>query len=181
MTFRLECIPPTASHHSKKIVRVGKWTRLADSDRLVAAKETIDTLLLAHRPTAPLSGPVMLTLEYTWPWRASDSRRVRGLGRIPRSTRPDASNLAKTTEDRLVALRFLEDDGQVVHLSVWKWFGEHPGIAITIEPFTQPCLPPLPARPESASHDHPSRSLGTCAHGADRRRRREVRADVPDD
>ena len=128
----LVCVPPTASHHSKKIVRVGKFSRLADTDRLIAAKETIDGLLLAHRPSAPLHGPLSLLLEFTWPWRASDSRRARALGRIPRDTRPDCSNLAKTTEDRLVALRFLEDDGQVVELIVRKFIGDQPGIHIRL-------------------------------------------------
>jgi Holliday junction resolvase RusA-like endonuclease len=132
----LDCVPPTSSHHSKKIVRIGKFTRLADSDRLVTAKETIDTLLVAHRPPAPMAGPLTLTLEFTWPWRSSDSRRCRAQGRMPRMTRPDCSNLAKTTEDRLVALRFLEDDGQVVRLVVEKYFGDRPGIGIVIDTFT---------------------------------------------
>lgn len=151
MNFFLDCVPPTASHHAKKIVRIGKFTRLADTDRLVAAKQTIDTLLLEHRPAAPMTGPVSLALEFTWPWRSSDSKRARGNHRIPRDTRPDCSNLAKTTEDRLVALRFVEDDGQVVDLRVSKWFGARPGIAITIEPFTPPLFEAAapPARNES--------------------------------
>lgn len=145
MTFFLDCVPPTASHHSKRIVRIGKFSRLADTPNLVAAKEMIDTLLLAHRPPAPLTGALTLTLEFTWPWRSADSQRVRGLGRIPRHTRPDCSNLAKTTEDRLVALRFLEDDGQVVRLVVEKWFGERPGIGVSIEPFTPPLFSAAPS------------------------------------
>lgn len=152
LSFVLSCVPPTASHHSKKIVRVGKWTRLADTDRLVTAKQTIDTLLLAHQPKSPLTGWLSLTLEYTWPWRSSDSKRVRAMGRVPRGTRPDCSNLAKTTEDRLVALRFMEDDGQVVQLIVRKYFGNHPGIAIAIAPlrggelFTDTSAAPSAAR-----------------------------------
>ena len=132
LEFHLACIPPTASHHSKKIVRVGKFSRLADTDRLVAAKETIDVLLKDHRPPAPLAGPLSLLLEFTWPWRSSDSKRARSLGRIPRDTRPDCSNLAKTTEDRLVALRFLEDDGQVVELTVRKFISSQPGIHVRL-------------------------------------------------
>lgn len=135
MDFFLPCVPPTANHHAKKIVRVGRWTRLADHDRLVAAKDMIDALLVPHRPPAPLSGPVVLSLAFTWPWRSSDSQRVRARGRLPRTTRPDCSNLAKTTEDRLVALRFLEDDGQVVALIVRKWFADVPGIRVQLAPF----------------------------------------------
>lgn len=133
----LPCVPPTASHHSKRIVRVGKWTRLADKPELQAAKDMIDTLLLPHQPTTPVTGHASLTLEFTWPWRASDSQKKRAAGRIRRATRPDCSNLAKTTEDRLVALRFLEDDGQVSELIVRKFFGNQPGIRVVLAPVAE--------------------------------------------
>jgi Holliday junction resolvase RusA-like endonuclease len=135
MEFFLSCVPPKATHHAKKIVRVGKFSRLADNDKLVIAKETIDTLLLAHRPPHPMRGPTVLALEFTWPWRLKDKAGARARGRIPCDVRPDCSNLAKTTEDRLVALRFLEDDGQVVALLVRKWFGEPAGILVRMRPY----------------------------------------------
>jgi len=135
MEFFLSCVPPKATHHAKKIVRVGKFARLADNDKLVVAKETIDTLLLEHRPPHPMSGPTVLALEFTWPWRLKDKAGARARGRIPCDVRPDCSNLAKTTEDRLVALRFLEDDGQVVALLVRKWFGDTAGIHVRLWPF----------------------------------------------
>jgi Holliday junction resolvase RusA-like endonuclease len=141
----LPCIPPTASHHQKRIVRFklksGQTiTQLADEPALVQAKKTIDTLLQAHRVSRPLRGAVSLTLEFTWPWRTSDSKRVRGRGRIPRDTRPDCSNLAKTTEDRLVAMGFLVDDGQVVELTVRKFFGSEPGIGVRLAAVDAPLL-----------------------------------------
>ena len=113
MTFTLAIIPPEATHHAKRIVRIGKglkaFSKLADLPALVAAKRTIDAALLPHRVSAPLRGPVRLELEFTFPWRASEPKRVRARGRIPRETRPDCSNLAKTTEDRL---RVLEAGGR---------------------------------------------------------------------
>lgn len=130
--FTLDCIPPTASHHSKRIVKVGKFSRLADTDRLIAAKETIDVLLLPHRVPAPLHGPLSLTLEFTWPWRSSDSKRTRALGRIPRDTAPDCDNLAKTFTDRLAVLRFINNDGQVCELIVRKFIGSRPGIRVRL-------------------------------------------------
>lgn len=132
MQFFMPCVPPTANHQNKKIVRVGKWTRLGDRDELIAAKQMLDVLLMRHRPATSFTGPVSLTLEFTWPWRKSDSTRTRSRGRIPRCTRPDCSNLAKTTEDRLVAMRFLEDDGQVVELTVRKFFGSQAGIRVRL-------------------------------------------------
>lgn len=138
MTFTLDCIPPEATHHSKKIVRIGKgptaFSKLADTPALVAAKRTIDAALLPHKVAAPLRGPVRLTMDFEFPWRVSEPKKVRARGRIPRETKPDCSNLAKTTEDRLVALGFLEDDGQVVELVVRKWFGSQPGIRVSLVP-----------------------------------------------
>ncbi len=139
--FFMPCVPPTANHQNKRIVRIGKFSRLADEPELIAAKETIDTLLLPHQPPAPMLGPVILTLTFTWPWLTSHSKRVRALGRVPRDTRPDCSNLAKTTEDRLAKLRFLEDDARVVRLVVEKWFGDTSGIGVRIEPWASTRAP----------------------------------------
>ena len=118
-------------------MRVGKFTRLADKPELVAAKAMLDAVLLPYQPSAPLHGPVSLVVEFTWPWRVSDSQRVRRCGRVPHTSRPDCSNVLKTLEDRLVALRFLEDDAHVVEVTVRKWFGDTPGIAVCIAPMTR--------------------------------------------
>src|SRR3990167_120693 len=79
LRFHLACIPPKTSHHAKRIVRVGQFSRLADKPELVAAKGMLDGLLLPHQPAAPIVGPVSLELELTWPWRSSESKRVRAL------------------------------------------------------------------------------------------------------
>lgn len=144
--FFLVCVPPTANHQNKRIVRMAKWHKLADAPELVAAKEMIDGLLTPHRPLLPQLGPVTLTLEFTWPWRAGESLKTRARRLIPRTSRPDCSNIAKTTEDRLTALRFINDDNQVVELVVRKFFGDHPGIGVLIEPCLDPVqriLPPM--------------------------------------
>jgi Holliday junction resolvase RusA-like endonuclease len=153
--FFLPCVPPSANHHAKRIVRIGRFSRLADKPELVAAKEMIDGLLVPYRPRLPLAGPLTLTLEFTWPWRASDSAKVRARGLVPMVVRPDCSNLAKTTEDRLVALRFLEDDALACELIVRKFRGDHPGIGVRLEPCldaVQTVLPPLahPSAPREA-------------------------------
>lgn len=135
LSFRLACVPPTVTHHHKHIVQVGQWKRLADKPELVAAKATLDSLLLPHQITQPLQPPYALSLEFTWPWLMKHGPRSRTRGRVPMTSRPDASNLAKVLEDRLTALRFIEDDNAVVDLHVSKWWGSNPGIAITIAPF----------------------------------------------
>jgi Holliday junction resolvase RusA-like endonuclease len=132
MMFTLACIPPKTSHHAKRIVRIQGHARMADTTALNAAKATLETLLLPHQPPTPLTGALVLTLTFTWPWTAADPQRVRRTGRVPHARRPDASNLAKTIEDRLVRLGFLQDDGQVVELVVRKFRGDTPGIAVDL-------------------------------------------------
>lgn len=134
ITFTLSCVPPTVSHHRKQIVRIGKFSRLADKPELVAAKQTLDALLLPHQPAQPVTGPVAVTVAFTWPWRASEPKKRKALGRVPHTSRPDLDNLSKTLMDRLVALRFIEDDAAVVDLRLTKWWGDEPGIAVWLRP-----------------------------------------------
>ena len=133
--FHLSCVPPTTSHHHKKIARVAGFSRLVDKDELVAAKGLLEELLLQHQIPEPITGPVTLCIEYTWPWRKSALKRDLKLGRVPHTSKPDLSNLTKTLEDRLKVLRFIEDDNAVVDLHVRKWWGNNPGIDILIAPF----------------------------------------------
>lgn len=151
LRFTLTCVPPKTNHQRKKIVRVGKWTRLADRDELVAAKDMLDALLLPHQPPSPLVGPVTLDLEFVWPWLASHSKKVRALGRIPHTSKPDCSNVAKTLEDRIAALRFIEDDKHVVNLRITKWWGDQPGICVAIQEIPQPVGYTPPRKKSNAS------------------------------
>lgn len=160
--FFIPCVPPRVNHQRKRIVRVGQWTRLADAPELVAAKQTLETLLLPHQPTAPLEGAVALTLEFVWPWLSGDSKRTRALGRVPHTSRPDCTNVAKTLEDRLVALRFLGDDSQVVDLRVTKWRGDTPGISVILLPVPTP----PPAKSPNGAAQPPRRA--THGEGAAR-------------
>jgi Holliday junction resolvase RusA-like endonuclease len=55
---------------------------------------------------------------------------------IPKTTKPDASNVVKHFEDLLVALGFIEDDALVSRLVVEKWWGpaDAVGMYLTIGP-----------------------------------------------
>lgn len=130
--FRVSCVPPKTTHHHKRIVRIGRFSRLADKPELVASKAMLDSVLLPYQPAAPIQGAVVLELAFTWPWLSTHSRKVRARRLVPHTSRPDCSNVAKTLEDRLVALRFIEDDNAVVELRVTKFWGEDPGITVTI-------------------------------------------------
>lgn len=132
ISFFIPCVPPKTTHHSKRIVRVGKFSKLADTPALSSARAFWAGILQPHAPATPVDGPVELGLIFTWPWRSGDSKAVRRYGRIPCRVKPDASNIAKSVEDILVALRFLEDDNQVARLVVEKWIGDRPGIKVQL-------------------------------------------------
>lgn len=127
---RVDMVPPKTSHHNKKIVRMGKFSRLADSPELKSARATWFAALQPFQPAAPLEGAVRLELAFTWPWRKSDRRGV--TDRIPYPSRPDCDNLAKTVADCMASLCFFRDDAQVVDLHVSKWLGEHPGLEFSV-------------------------------------------------
>lgn len=150
IAFFVPCVPPKTSHHAKRIVRVGKWSRLADKPELVAARGMLDAVLLPHQPAQPVTGPVALALEFVWPWLASDPKRVRALGRVPHAAKPDCDNVAKTITDRLAALAFLGQDSHVVALSVTKWRGDTPGIFVRLEPLPAAPTAPSPRQGRSA-------------------------------
>lgn len=135
LSFFVACVPPTANHQRKAIVRIGGFARLADKPELVAAKGMLDSLLYPHRPAQPLSGPTVLAVEWVWPWRASEAKKTRALGRVPHTSKPDLSNALKTLEDRLVALRFVEDDRSIVRVEMQKWWGDEAGIAVALRPW----------------------------------------------
>lgn len=133
IAFFVACIPPRANHQRKRIVHIGKFSRLADKPELVAAKAMLDSVLLPHQPLMPVFGPVRLEVEFTWPWRQTEPKKRRVLGRVPHTSKPDCSNVLKTLEDRLVALRFIGDDSNVVEVTVRKYWGDEPGIRVRIE------------------------------------------------
>ena len=135
LKFHLSCIPPKTSHHAKRIVRIGQFSRLADKPELVSAKQMLDALLLPHQPPAPIPGPVVLEVVNPRPWLASHSKRARAAGRLPHTSKPDLDNVTKSLTDRLKALRFIEDDQAVVELRARKWWSSTPGIEIMIHPW----------------------------------------------
>ena len=137
MTFFLACVPPKTAHHAKRIVRIGGFARMADTPALQQARGTLEALLLPHQPAVPVTGPVVLTLDLTWPWLQADRQRDRQRGRIPHDRKPDWDNAAKAICDTLARLRFFEQDSAIVDGRVRKWRGDTPGIRITLQPWQE--------------------------------------------
>lgn len=130
--FRLDCDPPKATHHAKKIVRRGsKGLRLADSDKLVEARALLEGLVLQaklkHR-VKPFEGSVRLRIKFTF--RPPKKREANPAEY--HFVKPDLTNLAKTIEDVLVRQGIIKDDCWVAQLALEKTEQGRPGIDISI-------------------------------------------------
>lgn len=79
-------------------------------------------------------GALSVSIVLSWPFRKSD-RDSKRMDLKPHTSRPDLDNLAKGLIDRLVALRFMEDDGQIAQLTLSKFWSSNPGIQVTISAF----------------------------------------------
>lgn len=137
MEFFVSCVPPRTTHHSKKVVNIRlrdgrSFAKLADTEQLSTARSIWLSLLKPFQPPEPVAAPVLLDLEFTWPWRGGDSEKVRARGRIPCTVKPDCSNIAKTVEDILCLLGFIENDARVTELRVRKWIGSKVGLRVRV-------------------------------------------------
>lgn len=126
------CSPPKTTHHAKKIIRVGGFSRLADTEKLATAKSFWDELFIRNRPVLPFDCPVCLTIILAWPWNTSDTKKTREKGIVWQDTKPDCSNMGKTIEDALVRCGYIVNDSKVVSLEIRKYRGNRAGVGIEI-------------------------------------------------
>lgn len=131
LVIRESCIPPTTSHHAKRIVNRGKFKSLADKPELTAAKSFWDSLFLPHRPERPMDGPLVLSLELTWPHTKQCAKKLQS-SRIPMDTGVDLDNMGKTITDALVRCGFLVNDSRVCELHIKKFRGPLPGVFLSL-------------------------------------------------
>lgn len=90
----------------------------------------------AMKGSAPLSGPLVATVDAYFPIPKAASKATRAAmvsGQIPYLPRPDAENLAKNL-DGLNGVAFA-DDAQIVRLVVSKFYAEAPCVKVRIEPY----------------------------------------------
>ncbi len=132
LAFRLNCVPgKTTAQHKGMMIRGGKPIFFKNSKQ-VAESNTLSGLLAQHAPDAPFDGPTALTIEVTWPFRKTETKRNRAAGRMPHTTKPDIDNWVKDFIDLLVKMRFIADDSCICELTARKFWGECPGINVGI-------------------------------------------------
>lgn len=138
LKFFIKCVPPTQTHQAKRLGVVQGRARMFKGKKQREIEATLTQLLLPYQPGSPITGPYALQIHITFPPnKGQQSSKVKrdhfeNGGIIPHVAKPDVDNFAKGFIDELVKLRFIEDDMQVLTLTVSKCVGLKAGIAVSI-------------------------------------------------
>jgi Holliday junction resolvase RusA-like endonuclease len=127
--IQLRCPPPSVTAQQKRLRVVGGKPVFFHGQRMQREAATWAALLQPYRPAAPLSGPLFVVVKLVWPHRTTTAQKDRHRW-IPKTTKPDASNVTKHLEDVLVQLGFIGDDALVSSLTVEKWWGPDEAVGI---------------------------------------------------
>ncbi|MEG1542928.1 MAG: RusA family crossover junction endodeoxyribonuclease [Tannerellaceae bacterium] len=130
--IHLPIIPPNTTHQSKHIVRRGGFASLADDAKLNVVKNDYMSLLAPHAPKVTMTGAIKMQIEFVFPWNKTARKRDKALGKIPKLTKPDADNMAKTIADIMTKLLYWKDDCQIYDNHQTKYFGNDDIVGITI-------------------------------------------------
>ena len=122
--------------NSKKIVRMGRFTKLVEPPKSKANAAALTMLCAAHSPAKPLDGPVAASYRFQYAWRVQDTKR-RAKGKlpttVPKDTSPDLGNLVKQLDDVMEAGGFVANDAQIWMHSVSKVWADRPGVWVKLE------------------------------------------------
>lgn len=116
--------------------RVGNFSKAYKTEDQKRDEQTLQALMMPHRPEKPLSGPLYLGLVVFCPIPSSKSVKWKmqaTAGKVRPITKPDASNVLKHVEDVMQSMMFFEDDKQIVSLIIRKVYSDKPGYHITLE------------------------------------------------
>lgn len=117
-------VPPTSTAQQKQI----NWKNrtIYESQETAEARAKLIVNLAAHRPAAPMDGPLTLHVKWCFPVQGKHKHGTW------RDTKPDTDNLQKLLKDCMTVLGFWKDDAQVTQEIIEKFWWDTPGIFIRI-------------------------------------------------
>ena len=123
----MSMIPPTATAQEHRMQVVNGRVVVYEPAKLKDARQKLEANLIKHRPEAPFTDGIRLTVKWLFP---KGTKHKDGEYRI---TRPDTDNLQKLLKDCMTRCGFWKDDALVCSEIVEKFWAMHPGIYIRIE------------------------------------------------
>lgn len=130
---------------SKRFVGFGKKTGRAiliddAGQRNRNWRAMVGAIAFEHKPKALLRGPLEVSFGFVMPrikahFHTSQARKgdVKANAPLYHTSKPDGLKLARSTEDALTGIIWL-DDSQTVRLHITKTYGDTPGCAVLIRP-----------------------------------------------
>ena len=117
-----------------RATRMGRGIRLYDPKKVSVYKKQLAMMCKFQYKQAPLTGPLMVELNFFRHVQSSVSKKERKL-RLSGSHRPvvkpDTDNYVKSTLDGLNGLLW-EDDNQIVDLIAHKYYSDNPRVEIEV-------------------------------------------------
>lgn len=117
-----------------RATRMGRGIRLYDPKKVSVYKKQLAMMCKFQYKQAPLTGPLMVELNFFRHIQSSISKKERAL-RLSGSHRPvvkpDTDNYIKSTLDGLNGLLW-EDDNQIVDLIAHKYYSDNPRVEIEV-------------------------------------------------
>ena len=137
----IACIPPrtTAQQHKRIFKNKAGRMFLGTDSNGVAVQNELCALLSTHRPpeSFPRNLPIACSIRLFFPYRKTEKKTpVKLRAHIAHTVPPDADNLVKFLLDCMTRCNFWNDDSQVFHLNIEKYFHASPGIQIGLAAFT---------------------------------------------
>lgn len=141
--FFVEIEPPTVTAQQKGervvVPKVGKpFVHHFVKEEVEVAAKLLRNSFAPFAPAKPFNGPIRLVAEWTWSWRATETKGARVAGWKWKDTKPDAGNATKLMEDIMQELGFFVNDSQIADTRTTKMWGDRPGIRITIQQLENP-------------------------------------------
>lgn len=123
--IQLDIVPPSVTHQSKKIVRIGNHGKLANTKQLNAVIDMYTALLRPYVPEKPMTGAININMWFTYPM--PKKRKA-----VFKTTKPDWDNLAKTLQDVMTKMGFWVDDSQIIFAIISKTYGDQGCVSISV-------------------------------------------------
>lgn len=148
VTFFVPGIPQPGGSKKGFAVRTpsGK-TRIAivEDAKHNAPWRAVVSLAAREHFASPLAGPLVVSFTFMMPRPKShygtgrNASTLRSTAPSVHTGKPDALKLARSTEDALTGIAWM-DDCQTVDLRTWKVYAEKPGCWVTITEYREPAL-----------------------------------------
>lgn len=138
MEIALDINPPvTTAQSASRIMKTSTGRLFIGKDRkrgrFASEWNIIDCLLKQNAPAQPFVGAIEVSIELVYPWRSGERKHIRAQKQIPKTTKPDLDNLSKQFLDFLQKHGYFMNDSQVSCLILRKFWGDDPGIKISLK------------------------------------------------